>query len=294
MKKLIVSVNIVILSFASYAQSSIILEKSYKGTGFITVTEIAPGSYKYVLYGFTGTDSGYTALNKISLYNMDHSVYKTINIPIKNHDANLICVNAVTETMFNRDASLEYMLVEKDRSKEYPTLSIYTEDGSVVKSISNIIPTENIDFEDIDIPYILGTKGFVQFYYLNTGLNPFKMVLNRVFSSEELSSEVYYLDGTFIQASLIKNDESIHEMLSAPIPNPSSGSTRIEYKLPEGIQKAELVIYDMYGKEYKRLLVDGAFSDIILDNESLPQGTYLYHLIINNNISETKKMIKVN
>jgi hypothetical protein len=74
----------------------------------------------------------------------------------------------------------------------------------------------------------------------------------------------------------------------------ASTHTTIDYKLPQGVQTAELIIQDLNGKEVRRYKVDNTFNNIILSNSDLSNGTYLYSLQANGTVLETKKIIIAN
>ena len=119
-----------------------------------------------------------------------------------------------------------------------------------------------------------------------------KLILNNI---DESHVYVYSLSGTLPLGSVgIKSNESNVEInLSDSYPNPSNNTTRIDYKLPQGINSAEIVFYNLSGQELKRFNVDNSFNTLELNNSDLPAGTYLYHLMTKNSISSAKKMIVV-
>lgn len=81
------------------------------------------------------------------------------------------------------------------------------------------------------------------------------------------------------------------DVLSDPYPNPSRSTTRIDYKLPAGINTADIVFYNISGIEVKRFKVQNTNKVLELNNSDLPAGTYLYHLIGLNNYFSAKKML---
>ena len=81
------------------------------------------------------------------------------------------------------------------------------------------------------------------------------------------------------------------EVLSQNDPNPFSSDTRIGYNLPEGIQQASIYIYDLQGKQVKRLDVDASSTSVTLHGGDLQAGMYIYCLIAGGKELATKKMI---
>ena len=81
------------------------------------------------------------------------------------------------------------------------------------------------------------------------------------------------------------------EVLSQNDPNPFSSDTRIAYNLPEGTQQAAIYIYDLQGKQVKRLDVSPAETGTMLHGGDLQAGMYIYSLIADGKELASKKMI---
>lgn len=94
-----------------------------------------------------------------------------------------------------------------------------------------------------------------------------------------------------IASSINTEDEAILS-LSQNNPNPFSTSTSIEVSVPEQIKTAVLFIYDMSGKQIKRIdIINRGISHISVTSEGLSEGMYLYSLIADGKVVGTKKMI---
>ena len=114
------------------------------------------------------------------------------------------------------------------------------------------------------------------------------MILSFPYTRE---AKVYSLTGILTNSNnLAPENADIYKSLSA-YPNPSFDHTTIEYKLPKGVEKGEIIIYNLNGIEIKKYLVDDTFSNLVLDNNDLPSGTYLYSLKTKDKILETKKIV---
>ncbi|HHT61759.1 MAG TPA: T9SS type A sorting domain-containing protein [Bacteroidales bacterium] len=101
------------------------------------------------------------------------------------------------------------------------------------------------------------------------------------------------------KAQTIANDEksaSSNDLLGAKLfqntPNPFTQDTEIAFALPETIQRAEPYIYDMNGAQISRITLKqrGSASTTIHGGE-LTAGMYLYSLIADGKIIDTKRMI---
>lgn len=75
-------------------------------------------------------------------------------------------------------------------------------------------------------------------------------------------------------------------------PNPFTADTHIRYCLPESVQQADLYIYDMQGKQVKRITVsDRGESAVTIHGSELQAGMYIYALIADGQEVDSKRMI---
>ena len=92
------------------------------------------------------------------------------------------------------------------------------------------------------------------------------------------------------EISGINNAQSSFFELSV-YPNPAQYFTNIVYQLPTGVNKAELVFYDVKGNEVKRFAVDRTYDHLRISTAELSSGTYFYSLQTSKGIIGGKKMI---
>ncbi len=118
-------------------------------------------------------------------------------------------------------------------------------------------------------------------------------------NNKELKEEIEGLESQLanlkqrITSNLQSEDlEAIEQIkLYQNIPNPFGTSTSIRYELPKEMSNASIYIFDMQGaqkKVYKNLL---GKQQITITSGELPSGMYMYSLIINSEIIDTKKML---
>lgn len=75
-------------------------------------------------------------------------------------------------------------------------------------------------------------------------------------------------------------------------PNPFTETTTIHYAIPTNTQRAELRISDVSGRVLKSIVIDQrGEGQTRLEAQSLSPGTYVYSLVLDGRILETKKMI---
>ncbi len=75
-------------------------------------------------------------------------------------------------------------------------------------------------------------------------------------------------------------------------PNPFSETTMIGVTVPESVKTAHIFIYDMSGKEIKRMAIAArGKTSVSIAGEDLTSGMYLYSLIADGKVVSTKRMI---
>jgi len=90
--------------------------------------------------------------------------------------------------------------------------------------------------------------------------------------------------------SLILNDARLEQNT----PNPFNNSTEIKFFVPENSNTAGIYIYDMTGKELLKLdITQRGNSSVILSASQLNAGMYLYSLIVDDKLIDTKTMILI-
>ena len=75
-------------------------------------------------------------------------------------------------------------------------------------------------------------------------------------------------------------------------PNPWSSETVIRYCLPQSVAKADIYIYDMQGAQLKCIPAQGrGESQVTLTARDLKAGMYLYALVADGALVDSKQMI---
>ena len=135
-------------------------------------------------------------------------------------------------------------------------------------------------------------------------INYIEMIPLLVESIKELKAEITTLQrgntgGAVVMTRAAYSDTDIEEstaitipMLKQNNPNPFTENTVIEYTLPESIQNANIYIYDMNGKQIEQIaLTERGESSITVNGGQLSAGMYLYSLIADGKVIDTKRMI---
>ncbi len=85
--------------------------------------------------------------------------------------------------------------------------------------------------------------------------------------------------------------QSIKSVLEQNVPNPFNAETRIAYNIVEKYSKAFIGIYDLSGKEVKQIPLNTAKGEVVLPANNLTPGMYVYSLLVDNQLIDSKKMV---
>ena len=276
MKKLTL---IMCLLISTTIVSQINLEQTYPSTSasaVMDVVRLVKSGYKYTYVDL---------VNKtLKLYNMNHSIWKSMSFPLPPGYFVYGGASLISDSLFNTDALVEfaYTTYTYNYSVSPPTFTF----------VSNVISETGTVL--LNIPQGAG------FQLVNTGSNGYKLIatVDSLNKNTVKEHRIYGLVGAILPTSPTQTNTlptsqyqkqiSTNPILSMPMPNPSNEKTLIGYELPYGTNQAELVIFDITGKEIKRYVVDSNFSTLELDNTDIPSGTYFYKM---SGISEAKKMV---
>ncbi|MBW6478256.1 MAG: T9SS type A sorting domain-containing protein [Bacteroidales bacterium] len=131
--------------------------------------------------------------------------------------------------------------------------------------------------------YPMGVNGisYVEFEFFNDreSFEPVSVVIKFVITADETS---------------VFHHELARWSLSDPQPNPARGHTWINYSLPAGSSNAQIVIRNLLGKSVHTENISIGSDRVRINTQSLNNGIYIYSLIIDNQIVESKRLIVTN
>ena len=146
---------------------------------------------------------------------------------------------------------------------------------------------------------------FPDLVYENEGgsksINYVEMVPILVQAINELSAKVAALEGkdgavrkVAAKTTDIDNVDGGVEVLSLGQnkPNPFGTSTEIEVLVPESVRSAFVYVYDLQGKKVQQVdIIARGRQTVSLNAIDLVDGMYLYSLIVDGKVVETRRMI---
>ncbi|MFQ3578777.1 MAG: tail fiber domain-containing protein [Bacteroidales bacterium] len=169
------------------------------------------------------------------------------------------------------------------------------ESGFIAQDLEKIIP-EVVETNEKGEKFI-NYDGIIP--YLVEGMKEQQMII------ESLQSEIQELKKNLGSGSKLKsvtinsgttylqeNPTNMANILYQNSPNPFSQNTTIEYFITENIQKAMICIYDMNGTQLKCIqLHHTGYGNITINGSEFKAGMYMYALIIDGQLIDTKKMV---
>lgn len=273
MKRIIIATGVLISALTTNAQMTV--EKDYLNVNSDVLND-ADVSMEIINLSKSGRKYFVRDMNagQLRIYNLDHSLWKTITLPnINNYEPKYAAYTS--EELFNLDAQVEVAVYY------HSTLpSVYIKKLVVVNEGGNII--NNIDSAGVLKVYSVGNNSY-----------------NAILQTGKEKYTVYKLPGTIPcdkcgnGLGLGKPGKVTTGNIGNPVPNPSNSQTTVEYSLPVGTTNGIIDVYNMSGQKVKSYKIDNTFNSLLIDNTELNSGTYYYYLTANGERSETKKMIVV-
>ena len=168
------------------------------------------------------------------------------------------------------------------RSREISPAPVQKHYGFIAQELQEIYP--NLVVED--------EEGFL-------GINYLEIIPLLVRSIQELKAEVNTLRGddapiqkAQARTTDVTDIDAVVTTLYQNMPNPFTESTVIRCDVAEDVVKADLYIYNMNGEQITEYSVsERGETSITIDGGSLNAGMYLYALIADGQVIDTKRMI---
>jgi hypothetical protein len=286
MKKLILIVaSLFVLNFSSSAQMT--LEHAYyNGSYAASWANSAPLEVVNLLLSGKKYAEEDMLHSKVILYHLNHSLWQTINLPTV-INSRPTCVYYISENLFKIDGLVDMVVSYTDTITDAFTALVIDQTGAIINTFSN-----SLGITIYNTSSGVGADTLKAIVWQNTGY----------FHMDTTSMAVYSLPGTIpcstcgsgttlgIVSKVTNNNSG---SISDPIPNPNNGSVRIDYTLPENVNKGEIVFYNSNGQRVKSYAVFDTAPYLLINNLQLPSSIYYYCLIANDVSTTSKKMITI-
>ncbi len=261
MKKDILLVALLMATFFSQAQ--IVNEHDY--TGSTTLAKLANSGDKYYTMDWTN--------NQCQLYNIDHSLWKTISVPVPS-GMYLYDITHVSETLFNLDTKVElaYVYYAYDTTMYYYTYAtrVINEDGLELLSI----PGSSIS----EVKSVTGNGTKLIAWVYDYSVLPYT-IHTIVYSlpGQQVS------DGPDLQGANVRTGQAY--------PNPAQSTVTIPYNIPEGPNSGEIILSDGNGRIIRTFVIGSTFSNLQISTAGWPRGVYYYKIIAGGKVSVASKIV---
>lgn len=255
-----------ILTFNIKTFSQINLEHTYTGMGLQTIY-LSHSGFKY--FGCDGSN--------IKLYNTNHSLFKSIPIPINSNLINNTDILYISEDLFDSDTSnIEYLQAGLNQLTNQYETRIFDELGNQIffrDTCCNvsIIRTDNGCKMVVQVSDIMNYT-YYEIYSL-PGCLPSLCCYNNNFTK------------------INDNSENNNESRLIGYPNPTNDYIQIEYELKNDCNEGTVNFYNLSGILVKSFKVDNTFKNLKISTSDLKAGTYLYSVTSNNRMIGPKKLI---
>lgn len=216
----------------------------------------------------------------------------------------------------SKDKLMKLNGIQYNYKKEYPSLSKKTDNVSdtthngMKKYSKDLVQRKKLGFRAQELKIVFpelvkeNDEGYLSVNY--TGLIPVlvEAIKEQQAEYEALLAKVEQLEkknknnlksGSDIIIEEPDNISNPENLLFQNSPNPFSETTEIKYTLSGNTEKAMICVYDMNGKQLKCYeLTNDLSGRITIDGNELIAGMYMYALIVDGQLIDTKKMVLTN
>ncbi len=159
------------------------------------------------------------------------------------------------------------------------------ETGFIAQEVEAVIKKSGYVFDGVEVP-----QNDADHYSIRYAA----FVVPLVKAVQELTQEVESLKkqlGT-VEETQADGNGPTGSVLFQNTPNPFSLDTEISMSLPETIAEASIIVYNLEGKQLKSLLIRARGKAAVkIQGNELSAGMYIYALIADGKIIDTKRMI---
>ena len=238
--------------FAGYFDGNVFVTGAVRATSFITASD---ARLKTNIEPFASEGS---ALDNV--LNMAVVSYNYKERELQKAEADTTDDSALRE--FNKEQAeiRHYGLLAQELQKIYPNL-VYEQEGYLGVNYVELVPV------------------------LIRSIQELKQELDQVKSGSEAKTRSVSDESADFNAVATGN------VLYQNTPNPFKERTIIRFSLADGVQDASVCIFDMTGKTIKKLPISSGMESVSVGGYELGEGMFLYSLIVNGQVIDTKRMV---
>lgn len=244
------------------------------GAGIYATTEghlsnFTSGSYAGYFYGETYVDGNLTTF---ALYNLSDMRLKSNVIPLsllpkeqsplaKLQNLEVIEYNLKRPSTMKVSDKRHYGVSAQELQELYPNLVQEGQDGYLTVNYVEMIPL------------------------LLRSIQELKQEL------DEVKGEAKAMTRSVSDETADFNTAAKNNVLYQNTPNPFKEQTIIRFSLADDVRDASICIFDMTGKTLKKIPISSGMDSISIGGSELSEGMFLYSLIVNGQVIDTKRMV---
>jgi len=179
--------------------------------------------------------------------------------------------------------------IERAASRKTPRRQV----GFVAQEVESIVKKSGFVFSGVETPQNESDPYTLRYSEFVVPLTKAVQELSAVVSLQQ--KEIIGLKEAlrkYQQDKLVGEKQSTGGALFQNNPNPFSSSTKIQIELPEVTRRASLIIYNLEGKQLKNIQVnERGTATVKISGSELNPGMYLYTLIADGKVVDTKRLI---
>jgi trimeric autotransporter adhesin len=176
---------------------------------------------------------------------------------------------------------------------------IVRETGFVAQEVETLVKKTGYVFNGVEKPENEGDHYSIRYAEFVVPLVKAMQELAEKVDAQEKVAETQQKKIEVLTEQLKKYGVNTDEVLSTDDvelfqnnPNPFTRDTEITMTLPESALNAKVIVYNMEGKQLKDLLVrERGNTSVKISGSELSEGMYLYALIVDGKVVDTKRMI---
>ena len=218
--------------------------------------------------GETSTLDNLLSMNVIE-YNMKSRANKKLSGGIEQQktEADREALEYLMKDEMEMSSRRHYGVDAKELQKVYPDLVLEGQDGYLAVNYVELVPI------------------------LIRSIQELKAELDEIKNSSRMDAEAR---GASLKSETETNvlSSTVHcNILYQNTPNPFKERTSICFKLADNAQNASICIFDMTGKILKKLPISSDMDSVSIAGYELGEGMFLYSLIVNGQVIDTKRMV---
>ncbi|MBP9790406.1 MAG: T9SS type A sorting domain-containing protein [Bacteroidia bacterium] len=264
-----------LLNYASIAQ--ITYEHTYPASGspsqaIVDLVDIGNNDLKFLYTDYS--------LNELRIFNLDHSPFATIVVPIQLLNRNEYSIGYVTKSLFDCDSTMfEYAIMSGIYHNNF---YVFREDGSLLFQRDSVVPAYCIGcfIGSHDVRPIVNTSNGAKLFLLKADSIGFPQTV-----------DVYSLCGSLpMSTNDLLEDNQVHVKI---FPNPGRNEVNFQFELLESLAKYEITIYSPTTEVIFSKIISASDLELNLNTISFSSGSYFFTLKSKNKILQTGKFIIV-